>query len=128
MVWAEPEEEVEQIIPVAPLFLVALGIPREPPAGASIWGVETDAARSWQYGEMGDTLSYVVTTTVPFRLQAAFRQGGDVIGMVEVQYDDHSRVPEEAVFTFPTTATRIIFQVLEVDTLAVFPADTWRRP
>lgn len=127
VVWAEPEEEVELLMPVVPLFWAALGIPRDPSPGAQIIGLETDTERRWRYGENGDTLDYVVTRVPPYRLQASMRRLRDVIGLVEVTYDD-TRMPVEAMLTFPQTATRFMFDVTKVDTTVTLSPDIWDRP
>jgi hypothetical protein len=128
MVWAEPIEDVSQLIPVAPLFWAAIGIPRELAPGATVYGREIDGNRVWQYALAGDTLSYVVSRGVEFRLQAEMRRLDELIGTVELSYADSARTPREATMSFPGSAT--IFQLIVegVESLDSFGSEVWRRP
>ena len=127
VVWAEPEEEVELLLPAVPLFWAALGMPRDPDPGVHIIGLETNEERRWRYGVNGDTLDYVVSRIPPHKLQASMRSLGDVIGFVEVDYDE-TQQPIHAMITFPQTATRFTFDVTKVDTTVSFSENVWKRP
>ncbi len=128
VLWAEPEEDVEQLIPVAPLFWAALGIPRDPPTGARVFGLESGTQRIWQYVSGGDTLSYVVTGEPEFRLQAEVRRLDEVIGTTDAVFNDSTQVPEEATMTFPQSATLFQLRMVNVETLASHDPDVWKRP
>jgi hypothetical protein len=128
VLWSEPEEDVEQLIPVAPLFWAALGIPRDPPPGSMLYGLEAGSRRVWQYVSNGDTLSYVVTGEPEFRLQAEVRRFDAVIGTTRAVLSDSTRLPEEASMTFPRSATLFVLNVVNVDTLTSHDPDVWKRP
>ncbi|UCG86879.1 MAG: hypothetical protein JSW71_23800 [Gemmatimonadota bacterium] len=128
VIWSEPEEDVDQLIPVAPLFWAALGVAREPPADAAVFGLETATQRIWQYVTGGDTLSYVVTGEPPYRLQAEMRSFDAVVGLVELEYDDSTRAPVEATMSFPASASIFLLSVENLETVASFGPDTWKRP
>ena len=128
LIWAVPEGEVELLIQAAPLFWAALGLPRTPPAGSDIFGVETEGSRRWQYGVNGDTLAYVVSSIPERRFLASMRQLDDVLGHVEVNYDAQTNLPAKVTLTFPETASRFLMDVASIDTTATFSADVWKRP
>lgn len=128
VVWAEPEEDASQLIPVAPLFWAALGIPRDPPVGAEVYGRELADGRAWQYVTAGDTLSYVVSRASGYRLEAEMRRRGRVLGLVELQYADSAVTPRQAVVTFPATAAIMQFTVEGVEDLESVDPDVWKRP
>jgi hypothetical protein len=128
VIWSQPEEDVEQLIPVAPLFWAALGVARQPPAGAAVLGIETTTQRIWQYVSGGDTLSYVVTGEPPYRLQAEMRSFDAVVGLVDLEYDDSTHVPVEATMSFPQAASIIQLSVENLETVASFGPETWKRP
>ena len=128
VIWSEPEQDVEQLIPVAPLFWAALGVVSRPPAGAAVYGTTTDTQRILQYVSGGDTLSYVVTDEPPYRLQAEMRSYDAVVGLVELEYDDSTHVPAEATMSFPQSASIIILSVESLETVSSFDPDTWKRP
>jgi hypothetical protein len=128
LVWAVPEDEVELLIQAFPLFWAALGLPRTPPPGATILGVETEGSRRWQYGVNGDTLGYVVTSTPERKFFAAMRRLDDVLGHVEVNYDAETGLPSKVILTFPETASVFLMDVTGVDTTVTFSDDVWKRP
>jgi hypothetical protein len=128
VLWSEPEEDVAQLLPIAPLLWAALGIPREPAEGSEVYGLETDSERVWQYVVGGDTLSYVATRNAPHTLRSEMRRLGDVVGFVDMQFGNDGMVPVEAVMSFPETATRFILNVENVETVTSFDRETWKRP
>ncbi len=128
VLWAEPEDDVDQLIPVAPLFWAALGIPRGAPPGSQVYGIETGSQRVWQYVSGGDTLSYVVTSEPELRLQAEVRRFEEVVGITDAVFDDSTHVPREATMTFPGSATLFLLNVVKVETLASHDPDVWKRP
>jgi hypothetical protein len=128
VVWSEPEEDVERLIPAAPLFWAALGVARRPPPGAQLFGTESDTRRIWQYVSGGDTLTYVVTGEPPYRLQAEMRSYDMVLGLVELEYDDSTHVPTAATMTFPESTSIIALSVEDRETVTSFDPDTWKRP
>jgi len=128
LVWAEPEEEVSTLLQAIPLFWAALGIPRDPPEGTTIYGLENDGGRRWLYGVGADTLEYYVARTQPFRFLASLRHLDDLLGLVEVNYDEQTSLPTRATLTFPETASVFIMDVTSADTAATHSPDVWKRP
>jgi hypothetical protein len=128
MIWAEPEEDVSQLIPVAPLLWAAIGIAREPPPGAEVYGRQTEGNRAWQYVTAGDTLSYVVSHDGEYRLQAEMRQLDRVVGLVELVYADSAGIPHEATLTFPAAAAIMQFTVEGFESLESMDPEVWKRP
>lgn len=128
VIWAEPEEDIEALIQAVPLFWAALGLPRDPPMGVEIFGVETEGGRRWRYGVGSDTLEYYVARLPHVRFLAEMRQRKTVLGQVEVNYDNTNQLPARATLTFPETASVFILEVSGIDTTATFTEDVWQRP
>lgn len=128
VIWAQPEEDVGGLVPVAPLFWAALGIPRGPPPGWEIRGREENGRRIWEYVRGGDRLGYVVEGLSPLRLQAELRRFDTVIGTVEAVYGDSIHVPVRATITFPLSASQFFFTVVNVETIAELDREVWKRP
>jgi hypothetical protein len=128
VVWSQPEEDTEQLIQVAPLFWAAFGVARRAPPEAEVFGTETSSRRIWQYVSGADTLSYVVTREPPYRLQAEMRRFDAVVGSVELEFDDSTRVPVEATMSFPQSASIFLLSVENVETVGPFDPETWKRP
>ncbi len=128
LVWAEPEEDVETLIQAVPLFWAALGLPRDPPVGTEIFGIETAEGRSWRYGVGSDTMEYHVVRAPRVRFLAEMRQIDEVLGRVEVNYDDETSLPTRATLTFPKTASLFVLDVTKIDTTVALNADVWKRP
>jgi hypothetical protein len=128
VVWAEPEEEIETLIQAVPLFWAALGLPRDPPLGTDIFGLETEGGRRWRYGVGSDTMEYYVTHEPRVRFLAEMRQPKKVLGRVEVDYDDQTRLPTRATLTFPETASLFILNVTQIDTAVTLTEDVWKHP
>lgn len=128
VIWAEPEEDIETLIQAVPLFWAALGLPRDPPLGTEIYGIETEGGRRWRYGVGSDTLEYYVAQSPDVRFLAELRQLDDVLGQVTVDFDEESNLPTRATLTFPETASVFIMDVAGIDTTVTLNADVWKRP
>ncbi len=128
LIWAAPEAEVESLIQAVPLFWAAIGLPRDPPPGTSIFGSETEDGRRWRYTVGTDSLRYYVARSPQVRFLAEIRQTERVLGHVEVNYDDQTHLPTRATLTFPETASIFIMDVVSIDTTVSLSADVWKRP
>jgi hypothetical protein len=125
--WAEPEEETGQLIPVAPLFWAGLGLPPEPPAGALIFGREGPGGRAWRYVLNGDTLDFVEVGEIPERLLSQLRRGR-ILAAAMVRFRAGSRLPIEGEMSFPPQGALFRFTVEAIESVPPFDPSIWRRP
>jgi hypothetical protein len=127
MVWSRPEDDVQQLIQVAPVFWAALGIPRDAPAGAVLTGRVEGDHYQWRYALAGDTLTYAVERQLGGTFAADLRQLSKVVASVSVAYDSTLR-PATAQMVFPESASTVIFSVQAIDTLTTVDESIWREP
>lgn len=125
MLWSEPEDEIEGLVRIAPLFWAALGVARPPPDDALVTGREREGSRAWRYAMRNDTLTYAAT---PRRLRADMRRGGDVLGWVSAEFADSGVVPLRSTMLFPKAAARFVIDVRVVETLDDLDPAIWKKP
>ncbi|HEX9729786.1 MAG TPA: hypothetical protein VGA37_14910 [Gemmatimonadales bacterium] len=123
--WAQPEGDFRSLIPVAPLFWAALGMPTEPPDGAALSGRDGPDRRAWRYAVGDEVLDFILEPEPAGRLLAEMRVGTRIVGVTETQFDT-ARQPQRATMTFPQDASRFSFTIEAIDTLVVFDAETWK--
>lgn len=123
--WSRPETDVDQLIPAAPLFWAALGVPIAPASPDSTFGLETTNHRIWRYVSDGTVIDYVEERGTAPRLRAEVRHDDHTVGISEVDFDPATGAPTQAVMTFPAQASQFRFTVERIDTVAAFDADTW---
>ena len=129
ILWSRPEEAVDRLIQIAPLFWAAMGIPLDPPAEASVLGAQVADVRTWQYAIRGDTLTYQASTTLPgASLRAEMRTGRDVLGTADVVFADSVLTPVSATMLFPSSASAVFFTVNGIETLDETDPDIWNEP
>ena len=128
IVWSRPEEDVERLIQVAPVFWAALGIPRDAPTGAVLTGRVEGDLHQWRYALAGDTLTYAVQQRPGGTFAADLRQFSNVIATVSVAYADSTLQPVTAQMVFPGSASTVIFSVQAIDTLTTVDESIWREP
>ncbi len=127
-VWSEPEEDVRNLLPIVPLFWAALGVAVKPADGAEVFALATTNWRAWRYLEAHQVSDFIWTPAAPSRFQAEVRQDGRIMGAVDVQLSNGSRLPAQASMVFPRDASRFSITVQSIDTVTAFDADTWKRP
>ena len=129
MVWSTPEEDVGQLIQVAPLFWAALGLPREPPEDRDVSGVVEGDVWTWRYVAAGDTLTYRARAVTPgARLEAQMRSAGRTVGTVEVAFADSVLQPVSATMIFPGSASAVDFTVVAIDPITAVDPEIWKLP
>ena len=128
VVWAEPEEDASEIIPVAPLFWAAIGVARQAPVGSDVYGLQVGPERFWRYDVAGDVLTYVVSRDPGLKLQTEMRRMDQLVGVVETVYSDSTGAPHQAIMTFPATASQFLFEFRNVEKLESVDPDVWKRP
>jgi hypothetical protein len=125
--WAEPEAEVRELIPIAPLFWASLGLPLKPPAGARVFGREGPSGRAWRYVVEGDTVDFVEVGRAPERLLSQLRRGR-ILASAMVRFRPGSRLPLEGEMNFPPQGALFRFTVEEIQSVGSFDSTIWRRP
>ncbi|GIW51047.1 MAG: hypothetical protein KatS3mg081_0402 [Gemmatimonadales bacterium] len=125
--WAEPEEETGELIPVAPLFWAGLGLPPAPPEGALVFAREGSSGRAWRYVLNGDTLDFVEVGRAPERLLSQLLRGR-ILATAAVRFQPGNRLPIEGEISFPPEGALFRFTVEAIESVASFDPSIWRRP
>lgn len=128
ILWSRPQDDVEQLIRVAPLFWTALGILPSPPPEMQVFGDEAGGVRRWRYASITDTLTFVWTQGQPAGLAAEMRRLRDVVGTVQVEYADSVLRPVSARMVFPGSASFVHFTVEAIETVAEIDPSIWKEP
>lgn len=127
LLWGEPETEVRDLIPVAPLFWASLGLPPRPPLGALTFAKEGPSGRAWRYVVEGDTVDFVEVGAGPERLLSQLRRGR-ILASTMVRFQAETRLPLEGEVSFPREGALFRFTIDEVESVASFDPSIWRRP
>jgi len=127
-VWSEPEGDIESLVPVAPILWAALGITPALDEGSELFGDETAERRAWRYVGGSRELDYLHVRQPAPRLLAELRERGGILAVADVRLASGSALPVEAVMQFPRERSKFSLTVKQVDSVAAFPAETWRRP
>jgi hypothetical protein len=127
-VWAEPEGDFASLIPVAPVLWASLGIVVPAPVGAAVLGMDEPARRAWRYVYGDEELDFIHERDSTPRLLAELRREGRIVGVAHVALAPDVGPPTSAVMRFPRDRSRFSFTVRQVDTVAAFGPETWRRP
>lgn len=129
ILWSRPEEDVDRLIQIAPVFWAAIGIPLVPPHDAHTQGRQVGEVRTWRYASPGDTLTYQGSTSLPGSVfRAQMRIGGDIVGTAEVTYADSTAAPVAATMLFPTSASAVYFTFEAIETLTAVDSTIWHEP
>lgn len=128
VLWAKPEEDVENLIPVARLFWGALGIVPDPPPGASLSGGVIGGSRVWRLRARGGVFTYVASLGEPRSLSIEMAERGGVVGTVGVRFQSGTGVPDRATMVFPRAATMFVITVEKVEKLQSVDPGVWREP
>lgn len=128
-VWSEPEGDIDNLVPVAPILWAALGIVRAPDDGSTLLGLATARDRAWRYTLEERALDYIHVTPPRPRLLAELRELDRILGVVEVELDTAGTAhPLAAVMRFPDQRSKFSLTVRQVDSVAPYPSETWQRP
>ncbi len=128
ILWSRPQDDVEQLIRVAPLFWTALGILPGPAPEMQVFGDEVAGVRRWRYASATDTLTFVFTHGQPASLAAEMRRLRDVVGTVQVEYADSVLRPVSARMVFPGSASLVHFTVEAIEPVAEIDPSIWKEP
>ncbi len=126
--WVAPERDTREMLPAAPLFWAALGMPQPPPKEARLSGRGAADGRVWRYVSQADTMDFVEVGPGPERLLTEVRRNGKIVASTEVRFRPGGRAPLEARLRFPQDGSALILTVEGVESVAAFDPGTWRRP
>lgn len=125
--WVAPERDTREILPAAPLFWAALGMPQPPPDEAVV-SSRAAGGRVWRYVSRADTMDFVEVGPGPERLLTEVRRDGKIVASTEVRFRPGGRAPLEARVRFPQDGSALILTVESVESVDAFEPNTWRRP
>lgn len=127
-VWSEPEGDIDDLIPVAPVLWAALGIVVPLSDADTVLGGTTATQEAWRYRRGEEVLDYVHIRTPSPRLLAERRTGGQILGNVDLALVGDADGSRVAVMRFARDRATFELTIRQVDTVAAFPPETWRRP
>ena len=126
-IWADPEEEVQKLVPNYPLFWAMLGIARDPGPAATVRKFADGTITAWQFVAGGDTLEYVRETGAGNRLIAEVRRDGKRLGRVETKFGPDG-LPASSRLLVQSPAARLDLTFYQNEKARPFAPDTWTRP
>jgi hypothetical protein len=125
--WADPEKDVEKLVPNYPLFWAMLGIARAPASGSTVRRFADSTVHAWQFMAGEDTLEYVRETGNQNRLIAEVRQAGKRIGRVETKFGPDG-LPVSSRLIVPGQNAKLDLTFSQNESAKLFAPDTWTRP
>jgi len=125
--WADPEKDVQKLVPNYPLFWAMLGIARPPASGGSVRHFGDGTIAAWQFALGQDTVEYVREFGAVSRLIAEVRQGGTRVGRVETKIGpDGLPTKSRLIVAHPPSKLELTFY--QNAKARPFAPDTWTRP
>jgi hypothetical protein len=128
VLWAVPEKDTRDLLPAAPLFWAALGMPRPPPADAALFGRTQQGEHVWRYVAASDTMDFVEAGAGVAQLLMEVRREGRIAASLQLTFRPGTRVPGETRVRFPQDGSALIFTIEGIQHVAPFDPSTWRRP
>jgi len=125
--WADPQEDVQKLVPNYPLFWAMLGIARGPGPGSTARKFADGTITAWQFVAGGDTLEYVRETGTANRLIAEVRQAGKRLGRVETKFGPDG-LPASSRLVVRSPAAKLDLTFYQNEKARPFAPDTWTRP
>jgi hypothetical protein len=125
--WADPEEEVQKLVPNYPLFWAMLGIARSPAPGSTVRTVQDGIITAWQFVSGADTVEYVREAGTAGRLIADVRRAGKRVGRVETRFGADG-FPASSRLTVTERPARLDLTFTQQQKANAFAPDTWTRP
>lgn len=125
--WAEPEEEVDKLVPNYPLLWAMLGKARYPAMGDELRAFRDARLTAWRYTDGTDTVDYMLLRDAERHLFVDVRQRGERIGRVASTLDAAGN-PVTARLEIPGQPARLDLSFYLTAPLDSIPADLWQRP
>ena len=126
-VWAQPEDQVAQLVPDYTLLWAMFGVARMPNPDASVRGQDDARATIWEYAMGSDTIVYARMKTTPATFQAMVRRAGKLFGRVDTRLSADGQ-PVSARLTVPMVPAQLDIEFVAVTTESPFPPETWVPP
>ncbi len=126
-IWAEPEEEVTNLVPEYDLLWALVGQARDPKPGDELAAQSTAATRAWRYVRGADTVNYLLTMTPKRSLLAEVHREGEMIGRVYTTFDADGKLAK-AQLDVPSRPARLTLTFRNHRTPDGVPASLWIRP
>ena len=126
--WVVPERDTRELLPAAPVFWAALGMPQPPPQDARLSGRGAAEGRAWRYVSEADTMDFVEVGPGPAQLLSEVRRNGKIVASTEVRFRPGGRSPLESRVRFPQDGSALLLTVERVESVDAFDPGTWRRP
>ncbi|MDX2206276.1 MAG: hypothetical protein SFU57_01405 [Gemmatimonadales bacterium] len=126
-IWAEPEDQVERLVPNYPLLWAILGQARYPHQGDLVSGMSNERLQAWRYVNGIDTVDYVLTRIGTRQLVADVRQGRNRIGRVFTTFDAAGRLIKSRL-DIPGSRARLDITFDEPTLLDSIPRERWVAP
>ncbi|HEV8600357.1 MAG TPA: hypothetical protein VGQ69_13445 [Gemmatimonadales bacterium] len=126
-IWAEPEKDVQKLVPNYQLFWAMLGIVRVPAQADGVRRFADATLTAWQFSLGQDTVEYVREHGAVPRLIAEVRQGGERLARVETKFGpDGLPTSSRLIVVRPPSKLELTFY--QNVTARPFAPDTWTRP
>lgn len=126
-IWAEPEDEVEKLVPNYPLLWAVLGVPRPPRPLGEVSRFADDRVTSWRFVSGPDTVEYAWWRGPETKLLTQVRHAGELVGHVETVFSPEGG-PARARLTVPSGPARLDVRYVATTKPDGFPPDVWTRP
>ncbi len=126
-IWAEPEEQVQKLVPNYPILWAMLGRARDPGPGTTLTGLQAPDLTAWRYVTAADTVDYVLTRGLKPQLVVDVRQGGRRLGRVVTEFDADGR-PKKARLDVPSKPARVELEFYRWERPDSLPGTLWQRP
>jgi hypothetical protein len=128
VLWAVPQKDTRDLLPAAPLFWAALGIPRPPPTDAALFGRTQQGEHVWRYATASDTMDFVEAGAGVARLLMEVRREGRIVASLQLTFRPGTHVPGETRVRFPQDGSALIFTIEGIQHVAPFEPSTWLHP
>jgi hypothetical protein len=126
-IWAEPEKDMQKLVPNYQLFWAMLGVARVPAEADAVRRVAAGTLTAWQFSLGQDTVEYVRDQGAMPRLIAEVRQGGKRLARVETKFGpDGLPASSRLIVVRPTSKLELTFY--QNVAARPFAPDTWIRP
>lgn len=125
--WAEPEEEVNKLVPSYPILWAMMGKARYPAANDEVRAFRDERMTAWRYASGPDTVDYLLVRGEEVRLFVDVRQAGQRIGLVATTLDA-SGYPATVRLEIPGAPARLELTFYAAGRLDSLPPNLWARP
>lgn len=127
-VWAQPQEDVQKLVPSYPLLWGMVGVARAPRAGWTVEGHRDANRTAWRYTRGADTTAYVWWVRDGIgNLQTYVSEGGQPIGRVVTVFDA-SRHPVKSRLDVLISPARLDITFDKLPKPLTFDREMWLAP